>query len=316
MVLPDKVRKMLPRIAQSSAPLLLSGETGTGKSSLAELIHQAGPRSAAPFIEVSCAALPESLIESELFGFLRGAFTGAEKNREGRLSAARGGTILLDEVESIPLPSQAKLLRFLQKGSFERLGSNSSIQSDARVIAATNQNIRRSIESGRMREDFYQRLSVIRLELTPLRARLGHLDPLIHALSQSAAIDLGVQPIVFTSDALERLKGYSFPGNIRELEHIIYACSTISPTPAVDLATLEACGHLEERQETSEEAEPSSETTLLDLPLSQIERRAILRAIQVTRGDTAEAARRLGVSRRKLQYRLKEYRREPPQDER
>jgi NtrC-family two-component system response regulator AlgB len=208
-------------VADSNLSVLIEGESGTGKEMLAQFIHDNSGRSSLPFIRVSCAALPETLLESELFGHIKGSFTGAQKDRAGRFEAADGGTILLDEIGELPQSVQVKLLRFLQSREFERIGENVTRKVDVRLIAATNRKLKDAIKDGTIREDLYYRLNAVRIELSPLRERPEDLLILIQHFIKKFAKDKQVE---VTNEALKLLTTYQWPGNVRELENVIERC--------------------------------------------------------------------------------------------
>jgi DNA-binding NtrC family response regulator len=212
---------MAARAAPSTASVLILGETGTGKEYLARAIHYQGPRADAPFIKVSCAALPETLLESELFGHEKGAFTNAMTQRKGRFELAHGGTLFLDEIGDVPLPTQIKLLRVLQEKEFERLGSNETLKVDVRILAATNRDLRKAVEDGAFRPDLLYRLNVLTIELPPLRERGDDLEELARFFLARAADDAGRVIEGFTDEALAAMRAYPWPGNIRELQNAV-----------------------------------------------------------------------------------------------
>jgi DNA-binding NtrC family response regulator len=216
-----RVYRLARLVAQRDTTVYLVGETGTGKEVVARAIHQLGPRARGPFVVINCAAIPETLLEAELFGHVRGAFTGAFQSRLGRIQAAHGGTVLLDEVGELPLSMQAKLLRFLQEGEVQRLGSTDVFRVDVRVIAATNANLSRRVEDGRFREDLYYRLAVFPIELPPLRERREDILPLAEHFLETLCAESGVGPKCISAAAADSLESYAWPGNVRELEHMV-----------------------------------------------------------------------------------------------
>src|SRR5450631_2576169 len=215
------VLELVAQVGPSKASVLLTGESGTGKELIAEAIHLASPRAKAPFVRLHCAALAESLLESELFGHERGAFTGAFARREGRFKQADGGTLFLDEIGEIPLPTQVKLLRFLQERTFERVGGNETLKVDVRIIAATNRDLQHEIEKGKFREDLFYRLNVVTVELPPLRDRRGDIPALASFFLRRSAAENGRTIETFSDDALQALVDYRWPGNVRELENVV-----------------------------------------------------------------------------------------------
>ncbi|RYZ62629.1 MAG: sigma-54-dependent Fis family transcriptional regulator, partial [Proteobacteria bacterium] len=213
--------RLVEQVAPSRASVLIVGESGTGKELIAEAIHRGGPRARAPFVALNCAALVESLLESELFGHEKGAFTGAVGRREGRFKQADGGTLFLDEVSEIPLPTQVKLLRFLQERTFERVGGNETLKVDVRILAASNRELRRLVSEGRFREDLYYRLNVVSVEIPPLRERRGDIAPLAAFFLRRYASENGKRIDGFSEPALAALMAYHWPGNVRELENVV-----------------------------------------------------------------------------------------------
>jgi DNA-binding NtrC family response regulator len=216
-----RVYRLARLVAPRDTMVYLIGETGTGKELVARAIHQLGPRARNPFVVINCAAIPETLLEAELFGHVRGAFTGAFQSRLGRIQAAHGGTLLLDEVGELPLSMQVKLLRFLQEGEVQRLGSTDVFRVDVRVIAATNANLNRRVDEGRLREDLYYRLAVFPIELAPLQARREDILPLATHYLQTFCAEAGVASKRISAAAAESLERYAWPGNVRELKHMV-----------------------------------------------------------------------------------------------
>jgi len=215
------VYKAIGRVADQTFPVLITGESGTGKELVARAIYQHGPRAKAPFLALNCAAIPETLLESELFGHEKGAFTGAERRRIGRFEQANGGTLLLDEIGDMPLPAQAKFLRVLQEQAFERLGGGETIRTDVRVIAATHRDLNAWSDEGKFRLDLYYRLGVFTIHLPPLRERGDDLELLVRFYLRRVSRDLGREVREVAAEALERLRGYSWPGNLRELQSVL-----------------------------------------------------------------------------------------------
>jgi DNA-binding NtrC family response regulator len=282
------------RVAASDATVLLLGESGTGKSQLARFIHFSGPRAAAPWIEVHCAALPDSLLEAELFGYEKGAFTGASERKAGHLAAADGGTLFLDEIGEITQAMQVKLLRFLQSREFVPLGSSAARKVDARVIAATNRDLVGAVREGIFREDFYYRLNVFAIEVPPLRQRVEDVVPLAEAFLRRR----GVPPTKLGEKARAELLRRPFPGNVRELENALERALILAGDADIAAAHLAVSG-----------ASPGGSATAGDVlrpgfDLDAFERDLILAALDRTGGNKASAARLLGISRRRLYSRL------------
>ncbi|HVY47697.1 MAG TPA: sigma-54 dependent transcriptional regulator [Minicystis sp.] len=296
-----KLLRLVEQVAPSRASVLIHGETGTGKELIAEMIHRASPRAKAPLVRLNCAALSESLLESELFGHEKGAFTGAVARREGRFEQANGGTVFLDEVSEIPMPTQVKLLRFLQERTFERVGGNETLKVDVRILAATNRDLRKRIEEGLFREDLYYRLNVVTLEIPPLRERQSDIPELATFFLRRYAQENGKRIEGFSDDALASLSAYAWPGNVRELENAIERAVVLCDTPRVELRHLPLS--MQAKPTLPEGATPPVPgTSIYDL-----ERFAILRTLEACKGSTSKAATILGISPRKIQYKLHEY---------
>jgi DNA-binding NtrC family response regulator len=294
-----EVLELVGQVGPSKASVLLDGESGTGKELIAEAIHLASPRAQKPFVRLHCAALAESLLESELFGHERGAFTGAVARREGRFKQADGGTLFLDEIGEIPLGTQVKLLRFLQERTFERVGGNETLKVDIRIIAATNRDLKTEIEKGTFREDLFYRLNVIAIELPPLRDRKGDVPALASFFLRRYAAENGKTIDGFSDDAIARLAGYAWPGNVRELENVIERAVVLCDSGRIETK------HLPPSLVPHDERggpPPVPGSTIADL-----EKYAILKTLEACSGSTSKAAMILGVSTRKIQYKLHEY---------
>jgi DNA-binding NtrC family response regulator len=295
-----EVLRMVEQVAPSRASVLIVGETGTGKELIAEMIHGASPRAKAPLVRLNCAALSESLLESELFGHEKGAFTGAVGRREGRFEQANAGTVFLDEVSEIPLPTQVKLLRFLQERTFERVGGNETLKVDVRILAASNRDLKQRITEGLFREDLFYRLNVVMLEIPPLRKRSGDVAELAMFFLKRYAEENGKTTMTgFSDDALAALSGHAWPGNVRELENAIERAVVLCDGPRVELRHLPASIRAEPQADVMPRI-PGS--TIYDL-----ERYAILKTLEACKGSTSKAATLLGISPRKIQYKLHEY---------
>ena len=297
----QEVFKTVAQVAPSRVSVLITGESGTGKELIAAAIHQRSQRARGPFVKLHCAALAETLIESELFGHERGAFTGAVSRREGRFAQAHGGTLFLDEIGEVSASVQVKLLRFLQEHELERVGSNLAVRVDVRVIAATHRDLRAAVAEGRFREDLFYRLNVITLTMPTLRERASDVLPLASHFLRKYAAENGKELEGFSEEALARLSGYGWPGNVRELENAIERAVVLASDARVTVAELPT--HLLARRE-GELAIPGSR-------LDQIERYAILKTLESTGGSTSKAAEMLGTSVRKIQYKLHEYQGRP-----
>jgi DNA-binding NtrC family response regulator len=292
----QKIYRVARQVAASRATVLITGESGTGKGELARAIHTLSPRAAAPFVSLHCAAVPESLLESEMFGHEKGSFTGADKRRIGRFEQAHGGTLFLDEIGEISPLVQTRLLRVLQERVIERVGGNETIAVDVRVIAATNRDLTAAIAEGRFREDLYYRLNVVHLEMPALRARAGDILVLASAFLRRFANENAKPVEEFSIEARTKLLANRWPGNVRELENAIERAVVLSEGTQIDADDL-----------------PTEERTLvgaINVPgatLAEIERWAILATLDATNGSTAKAAEMLDVSVRTIQYRLHEY---------
>jgi DNA-binding NtrC family response regulator len=288
-------------IAPANASVLVVGESGTGKELVARAIHEASSRSSGPFVAVNCAAFPESLIEAELFGHERGAFTGATHRREGRFKAADGGTLLLDEVGEIPLSVQAKLLRVLQEGAVEPLGSNRQIELDVRLICATHRNLRQMVAAGTFREDLYYRLNVLDIHVPPLRRRRADLALLVSHFHGRFAGE-GAEPKI-APRAWAALMSHPFPGNVRELEHAIQHAVVLARGGEIDIWHLpyDLRGDIDADEPASSAFRPLSES------MRDFERQCLLVALNHSSGAKREAARLLGISRKTLWEKLKSH---------
>jgi two-component system NtrC family response regulator len=294
-----EVLSLVRRVAPSEATVLIRGESGTGKELIAKAIHYAGPRASAPLIRVNCAALPETLLESELFGHEKGAFTGAVAARKGRFESADGGTLFLDEIGDLSLPLQAKLLRVLQEREFERLGSGKPIRVDVRILAATHRNLEALVKAGQFREDLYYRLNVVTVVLPPLRERREDLPSLIDHFLRVFAEKNRKAIRGLTSEAREALLRYDYPGNVRELENIIERAVVLTRDDVIGGADLPLTT---QRLEETESAQAS-----LPAAVEGMERRMIREALVRAGGVQTRAAEMLGLSERALRYKLKKY---------
>jgi len=292
----------LRQVAPSSATVLLQGESGTGKELAARLLHDLSPRGAGPFVPVNCAAIPETILESELFGYERGAFTGATQRKEGRFERAHGGTLFLDEVADMSLAVQVKLLRVLQDGVVERLGGKQPIQVDVRIVAATNRDLSTEVRAGRFREDLFYRLDVVAVRLPPLRDRREDVPLLAAVFLRRFAEQNRRQVAGFTAAALQALEAYEWPGNVRELQHAVERAVVLCRGPEVDIGDLpEALRN----PATGRVPAPAAALAVpLGTPLEAIERMVIRETLRHTRGDKNLAARLLGVAPRTIYRKL------------
>ena len=295
-----QVLALVNQVAPTAATVLIQGESGTGKELVARALHDGSPRSGLPFIRVNCAALPEALLESELFGYERGAFTGAAARKEGRFELADGGTLLLDEAGDLSGATQAKLLRVLQEGEFERLGGTKTLKVDVRIVAATNQDLALLVRERRFREDLYYRLNVIAIEIPPLRDRAEDIPLLsghflrLHAAKNHREID------GFTEAALSRLRAYPWPGNVRELEHAVERAVILTRGTLIDLVDLPPA---------VSQAEPPAARVVpipLGMPLIEVEQLLIEETLRLTKGNKELAAKFLGIASRTIYRKLKE----------
>jgi two-component system, NtrC family, response regulator AtoC len=296
-----RLAERIETIAQSDAPVLITGESGTGKELVARTLHDRSTRRAKPFIAVNCAAFPETLLEAELFGHERGAFTGAVKRRDGRFKAADGGTLLLDEIAEVPLPAQAKLLRVLQEGTVEPLGTNESTKVDVRIISATHRNLRERIKEGRFREDLYYRLNVLDIEIPPLRERRGDM-PLLLQYFLNKFTQPGKTPSTISPRAWAVLSQYHFPGNVREFAHAIEHAVVLANGGEIEVEHLPGgiTGTLDGAAST-----PAGSLRSLSAALKEFEHEYLLRALAQANGKKMKAAEILGISRKNLWEKLR-----------
>lgn len=296
---------LISRVAPSQAGILISGESGTGKELIAKAIHLKSSRAANPFVTVNCAAIPENLLESEMFGHVKGSFTGAVATKPGLVELAGTGTLFLDEIGEIPLSIQAKLLRFLQDREFRRVGDNEARKIDVRIIAATNRNLEQEMERGRFREDLYYRLNVIRIRIPPLKERIEDIPLLIDHFLRRFSLAQGKKIHKVSSLALRVLCNYNYPGNIRELENIIERCVTLEATDQLTAENLPpALVDVGVQSNTAAPPEIPLDGVALDKILEATERELIFRALNLAGNNRSKAATLLGISFRSLRYRL------------
>lgn len=297
--------EIVEQVAPTRTTVLITGESGTGKEVIAKTIHQQSPRARGPLVTVHCAGLPAALLESELFGHEKGAFTGAHERRIGRIETAQGGTLFLDEIGEIDPATQVKLLRFLGERTFERLGSSKTLQSDVRLLAATNKDLLSLVREGKFREDLYYRLAVVTLELPPLRRRVGDIPLLAAAFLKEFATENSRSITAFETPAMELMLHYRWPGNVRELraavEHAVVLCRgpIITAKDLPPMVRVPAAEHT--RSETREKLLSGK------LTVREAERQLYLHALQEAKGNRTTAAKRLGVSRRTLHRKMNEY---------
>jgi DNA-binding NtrC family response regulator len=298
----SEVVNLSGRVANSSATVLIQGESGTGKELLARLIHNLSPRSDRPMIVVNCAALSENLLESELFGHEKGAFTGASRRRIGRFEEADGGTLFLDEIGELSPAVQVKILRFLQEREFQRVGGNRTIQSDVRIISATNRNLQGEVKDGTFREDLYYRLNVVTIAVPPLRERKEDLSPLIDHFLNRFAVENGKEIQGISSEARDLLLRYDYPGNVRELENIIERAVVITRGPVITSRDLPFSRSSVHPHMSEVKIWRSLKESVEDLECKMIQR-----ALEETANHQTKAANLLGISERMLRYKLKKY---------
>jgi len=302
----QRVFEIIDQVAPSRATVLITGESGTGKELVANALHQRSPRANGPFVKLHCAALAESLLESELFGHERGSFTGAMARKDGRFQLADGGTLFLDEIGEISPAIQVKLLRFLQEHEFERVGGTQTIHVDVRIIAATNRNLQDDVAKGRFREDLFYRLNVVALETPPLRDRRTDIPALATFFLERFAKENNKTIEGFAPATMDLLVAYDWPGNVRELEN------------AVERAVVLATGSQIELRQLPPSVRPKQTPTGMPLvpgaSLDEMERYVILETLKATGGATSRAAEILGISTRKIQYKLHEYSEAPRSD--
>jgi len=303
----DKMEKILStalRVADSKATVLLRGESGTGKEVLAKAIHYSSRRKDNPFIAVNCAALNENLLESELFGHEKGAFTGADKQKRGRFEIADGGTLFLDEIGDLPLSTQVKLLRVLQEEQFERVGGTQTIGVDVRVITATNKNLEEMIKEGKFREDLYYRINVVAVTIPPLRDRKEDILHLINHFISKYKSETQKDNIEFSREAADLLMKYNYPGNIRELENIVHHSIVLARGNVISSSDLPPNLVNSGLKENSFEA--NSNESLPD-QVEKLEKMLVLNALNKTNNNQLRAAKLLGISERNLRYRLEKW---------
>jgi DNA-binding NtrC family response regulator len=296
-----EIFEVVQQVAPTRATVLITGESGTGKEQIAKALHQLSPRAKQPFVAVHCAALTATLLESELFGHERGAFTGAHERRIGRFELAQGGTLFLDEIGEIDQTIQVKLLRFLGERTFERVGSNKTLSADVRLVTATNKNLEEMVKAGKFREDLFFRLRVVEIELPPLRERTGDIPLLAYAFLREFAQENGKPVSDFTADALEAMMNFSWPGNVRELRTAIEHAVVLSRGDRISLRDLPS---------SVRGSGAVTEGRLLqgkDQTAKDAEKQLIIRALKETGGNRTRAAQKIGMSRRTFHRKLHDY---------
>jgi transcriptional regulator with PAS, ATPase and Fis domain len=290
------VVRTVRRVAPSDVSILITGESGTGKEVIADLIHTSSARSTGPLIKINCAALPRELIESELFGSVKGAFTGAHSDREGLFRQSEGGTLLLDELSEMPIDTQSKLLRVLQEKEVRPVGGRTSYKTDCRIIAATNRKVEDAIRDGKLREDLYYRISAVSVHLPPLRERREDIIPLATAFLKRYAAQANRDLMGFSDEAAERLRVFDWPGNVRQLQNEVQRAVLLSEGKSVEAADLSISSP------TSEVTGDTSFTLL-----EGVERNTIVQMLKETGGNKLETAKRLGIGRQTLYNKIKAY---------
>jgi len=303
--------RSLAQAVESDVSVLIRGESGTGKELVANALHDSGSRASAPFVAINCAGIPDHLLEAELFGYERGAFTGAVGRKPGRFDLANGGSLLLDEIGEMPMALQAKLLRVLQEGEYQRLGGVETLHTDVRIISATNRNLEESVETGTFREDLYYRLAVFTVELPPLRNRTGDIPLLVDHFLRRAAAREGKVIHGIDSMALTLMEHYSFPGNVRQLENVIAHAVVTSGSSTIRMADLPPSFLRSVMAERSREPSMVSERILPSpsgpfLSLKEMEEAHIRKALVRTDGNKSKAAKLLGISRMTLYRKLED----------
>jgi len=293
----QRVYRMIEKVSQHNYPVLILGESGTGKELVARSIHFSGPRRGRPFVPADCSSLVPTLIESELFGYVKGAFTGAMHSKVGLIESAGSGTLFLDEIGDLPVDLQAKLLRALQEKEVKPVGSTDRVSISVRVIAATNRDLEAAVRQGQFRQDLFFRLNVVQIKLPPLRERKSDIPLLVNSFLEKFSESQGVRAI--SEDAMARLIAYDWPGNVRELENAIERAVALGSGPVLHVADLPT-----NLQYGTGERMPQSDELL---PLEELERRAILRALREAAGDKLAAARLLGIGKTTLYRKLKQY---------
>jgi transcriptional regulator with GAF, ATPase, and Fis domain len=306
-----QVFKVVGRVAMSDAPVMITGETGSGKELVARAVHTYSQRNGKSFVAINCAAIPEQLLESELFGHEKGAFTGAVGQRAGRFEQCNGGTLFLDEIGDMPLALQSKILRVLQDGEFSRVGGSATLKGDVRIIAATNKNLEQEVAEKKFREDLFYRLNVVRIQLPPLRQRAEDIRLLAEYFLQKVAARQRLPRLKISEDAIKVLEGHNWPGNVRELQNVVERAAILAeesvpmsaelmnlsvPQSAVAPAPVPA----------SSMSAPASNGEIV--PLHEMEKRAIFEALEKTDGNRTQAAELLQISIRTLRNKLAEYR--------
>jgi two-component system response regulator PilR (NtrC family) len=312
----QQLREMIGKVARSQAPVYIFGESGTGKELVARLIHQSGARAEAPFVPVNCGAIPSELMESELFGHKRGSFTGAVADKKGLIQSAEGGTLFLDEVADLPLHMQVKLLRVVQEKTVRPVGESREERVDVRILSATHRNLSELVAAGRFREDLFYRINVIELRVPSLRERADDIPDLAGTILERLCRRMKLPPPAISQEAMQALQAYAFPGNVRELENIIERALTLTTSglitlehvklrPASVLATQNGNGSDLAATIPATQSDGAGSHAALGEQLEDIERAAIVKALEQTRYNKTAAAKLLGMTFRALRYRIK-----------
>ena len=301
-----RVKDMVRQVAPTSATVLILGESGTGKELVANALHEGSERAGKAMVKVNCAALPEPLLESELFGYERGAFTGAVGRKEGRFRLAHEGTLFLDEIGDMPLVLQPKILRVLQEGEFERVGGTETLKVDVRIVASTNADLQTAVAEKRFREDLYYRLNVVPIQMPALRDRRSDIPLLAEHFLQRFAAKNNRPVLAFSREALDAMSNYHWPGNVRELENMVERAVVLSRGEILSVEDLPA--QIARGEPTNGEQPVASDSPLINLevgtPLAEVERRVILETLRHTGGDKSAAARLLGIATRTIYRKL------------
>jgi two-component system response regulator AtoC len=304
----QEVYKTIGKVAKADATVLITGESGTGKELVAEALHFNSNRRSGPMVKVSCAALPETLLEAELFGHEKGSFTGAMTQRRGRFEMADKGTIFLDEIGEMTVPTQTKLLRVLQERKIERIGSNLPIKVDIRIIVATNKDLQKQVEQSKFRDDLYYRLNVINIHMPPLRDRKEDIPSLVEHFLAKHRYSATAQPAAISEEAIRRLMEYNWPGNVRELENVIERAVVLSRGQIITSRELPFGDHdAAEGEEGETEADAKGDSSFFKKSVAQFEKDLIMKALRDANGNRSKAAEMLGIYRRLLYAKIKEY---------